>query len=124
MDGFQPFVAISLALAAIVFLTIIIRNSRQTFVTNSRIYRMMLSCGIDEESARLADRRLDLDMEDVRRRCRSCPDPEACDRWLRGEAVPSNSFCPNAARFSAVVEARRSRLLYHPARHPGRRLDY
>ena len=123
MDGLQLFVAFSLAQAAIVFLAINSRNSRQAFVTTRRISRMMLSSGIDEESARLADRRLQLDMDDVRRRCRNCPDPQGCDRWLRGEAVPGNSFCPNATRFEAVVEARRSRLLYYSDHRPGRRLD-
>ena len=122
MDGIQPLVAIALTLA-VVCLTIIIRNSREAFITNSRIYRMMLSCGIDEESARLADRRLDLDMNDIRRRCRSCPAPETCERFLRGETIPGNGFCPNVARFESIVEARRSRLLYHPAHRPGRRLD-
>ena len=53
-----------------------------------RIVRMMVACGIDEAVAKKANRNLDIDMSEVRRRCRACPEPETCERFLGGEAGP------------------------------------
>jgi hypothetical protein len=64
---------------------------------------MMLTFGLDEATARNADALLDIDMNAVRRRCRCCPSPETCERWLNGETVPGNEFCPNAPQFAAVA---------------------
>ena len=89
---------------------IVLRNRLHAVVSNRRMYRMMLTCGIDEMTARNPGQLLDIDMQDARRRCRRCPAPETCDRWLNGEAVPGNDFCPNAALFMAAAEARRCRV--------------
>ena len=96
---------------------------QQTRTVKRRIIRMMLTFGIDEETARNADALLDIDMNAVRKRCRRCPSPETCERWLNGETVPGNEFCPNAPQFAAVVQERQCRLHYDPAHRPGRRLD-
>jgi hypothetical protein len=61
--------------------------------------RMMLSCGIDDESAEHADECLSIDMNAVRTRCHNCPVTCLCDRWLGDEAVATNAFCPNAWSF-------------------------
>ena len=84
---------------------------------------MMLTCGLDEETARDPGKYLDIDMKAARKRCRRCPAPEACDRWLNGDALPGNDFCPNAARFKAAAQAGDLRVTYDPRRRPGRRLD-
>lgn len=123
MDGVGSYVTVTLALFGIVGMIIIIRNWRNAFVSNDRMYRMMLACGFDGPTARNANQLLDIDMQDARRRCRGCPAPEICDRWLNGEAVPSNDFCPNAALFMAAAEAGQCRVRYDQARRPGRRLD-
>ena len=123
MDGVGTYVTITLAIIGIAGSIVLIRHWRRATVSNRRMYSMMLACGIDEETARNADQLLDIDMKDARWRCRRCPDPEACDRWLNGEAVPGNDFCPNADRFMAAIEASRCHLLYEPKRRPGRRLD-
>jgi Family of unknown function (DUF6455) len=73
--------------------------------TESRMKRMMLSCGIDENTAADADRLLHFDVEAARSRCRHCPVTHLCDRWLDGEAVASNSFCPNAWVFLKAAAA-------------------
>lgn len=96
---------------------------QQSKAVERRIVRMMLTFGIDEQTARNADALLDLDMNAVRRRCRRCLSPETCERWLNGESVPGNDFCPNAPQFAAVVQERQCRLHYDPAHRPGRRLD-
>ena len=123
MDGIGTYVTITLAIIGIVGTIVLLRHWRQAVVSNRRMYYMMLACGIDEHTARNADRLLDIDMKDARRRCRRCPDPRTCDRWLNGEAVPGNDFCPNADRFMATVEAGRRSINYEPERRPGRRLD-
>jgi O-acetyl-ADP-ribose deacetylase (regulator of RNase III) len=84
---------------------------------------MMVACGIDESIAKKAGSQLEIDMRAVRRRCRSCPEPETCERFLGGAAVPDNGFCPNAARFSALVRPTECRIHYDPRHRPGRRLD-
>jgi hypothetical protein len=96
---------------------------RQSKVVRRRITRMMLTFGIDGETARGAEALLDIDMNAVRRRCRRCPSPATCERWLNGETVPGSDFCPNAPEFAAVVQARQCRLRYAPGHRPGRRLD-
>lgn len=96
---------------------------QQSKAVERRIVRMMLTFGIDEQTARNADALLDLDMNAVRRRCRRCPSPETCERYLNGETVPGNDFCPNAPQFAAVLETRECRLRYAPGHRPGRRLD-
>lgn len=123
MDGVESYVTVTLVIIGAAGLMIIIRNWHRAFVSNRRMYRMMLTCGIDETTARNANQLLDIDMQEVHRRCRRCPAPVICDRWLNGEAVPGNDFCPNAARFMAAAEPRRCRVTYDPARRPGRRLD-
>lgn len=123
MDGVQSYVSVALVMIGIVGMIIIVRNWRHAVVSDRRMYRMMLTCGIDETTARNANQLLDIDMQDARRRCRRCPVPDTCDRWLNGEAVPGNDFCPNAARFMAAAGAGHCRVAYDQARRPGRRLD-
>ena len=123
MESVQSYVTTSLVIVVVVGLLVSIRYLRQAIVSNRRMFRMMLTCGIDEATARNPDQLLDVDMQLARRRCRRCPAPEKCDRWLSGEAIPCNDFCPNAARFMAAAENRLYHTACDPARRPGRRLD-
>ena len=75
----------------------------KSIVADKRMQRMMLSCGIDESCIENADELLNIDMDPARSRCRNCPATELCDRWLAGECVASNSFCPNAWHFARVA---------------------
>jgi hypothetical protein len=119
----NSYITAGIAVAVLVTVLFIVYYWHRIFVSNRRIYRMMLTCGIDEDTAKYADQRLDIDMAGVRRRCRVCPVPETCDRWLNGEAVPNNHFCPNVWHFASAVRPERTRLRYNPAHRPGRRLD-
>ena len=123
MEGVQSYVTLSLAVITVVGLMMAIRYWHRMAVSNRRMYRMMLTCGIDDATARNPDELLDVDMRSARKRCRHCPAPEKCERWLNGEAMPGNDFCPNANRFMAAAEARLCRTSWDPARRPGRRLD-
>jgi hypothetical protein len=78
---------------------------RKSFARASRLQRMMLSCGIDKDAAIRTDQVLTLDMDAVRSRCRICPATDLCERWLNGEAIVTNSFCPNAWHFFAAASA-------------------
>lgn len=124
MEGAQSYVTIPLVIIAVVGLMMAIRHWHRVTVSNRRMYRMMLTCGIDDATASNPDELLDINMQQARRRCRRCPSPEACDRWLNGEAVPGNDFCPNADRFMAAAESRLCQTSWDPARRPGRRLDF
>lgn len=41
-------------------------------------------------------------MKTVRRRCRVCPAVSLCERWLAGDEVCDNAFCPNARVFNEL----------------------
>ena len=119
----NSYVTVAIYLAVFVAVTLATLRWQQTAAMKRRILRMMLTFGIDEETARNADALLDIDMAAVRRRCRRCPSPETCERWLNGETVPGADFCPNAPQFAAVVEARQRKFRFAPGHRPGRRLD-
>lgn len=123
MDFVNAYITTGIAVAVVISVLFIVHYWYKIIVSNRRIYRMMLSCGIDEDMARYADKLLDIDMDGVRRRCRVCPVPETCDRWLNGEAVPNNQFCPNVWHFVSAVENGQGELRYDPKHRPGRRLD-
>jgi hypothetical protein len=97
-------VAVCLVVIGIVIIAILRWHGSDT--PESRLKRMMLSCGIDEMTALYADNLLKLDMNAVRSRCRHCLDTDLCDRWLDGEAVAGNSFCPNVWHFTAAARSR------------------
>lgn len=123
MGGDESYVAVALVIIGATGMMVIILAWLHAVVSNRRMYRMMLACGIDEKTASNPDKLLDIDMKATRRRCRRCPAPKTCDRWLKGETVPGNDFCPNAARFVAASSAGQCRVTYDPSRRPGRRLD-
>jgi len=78
---------------------------RKSLAATRRTQRMMLSCGIDKDAAVRTDQVLDLDMDAVRLRCRNCPVTDLCERWLDGESIPTNDFCPNVWHFIAAASA-------------------
>lgn len=116
-------ITIAIYLAVFLLVTVATFRWQQSKAVKRRIIRMMLTFGIDEATARNAEALLDIDMNAVRRRCYRCPSPETCERWLNGETVPGNEFCPNAPQFAAAVQDRQCRLRYDPGHRPGRRLD-
>jgi hypothetical protein len=119
----NSYVTLAIYLAAFVAVSAVAFQWQRSKAVSRRMLRMMLTFGIDEDTARNADALLDIDMKAARRRCDRCPAPEVCERWLNGETVPGNDFCPNAAHFAAVVQARQCRVQYDPSHRPGRRLD-
>jgi hypothetical protein len=100
---FVNYFTLAIGLAVLASIAIAHLRKRKTLVTESRIKRMMICCGIKEKTALHADHLLKLDMGAVRSRCQRCPVTELCDRWLDGEAVANNSFCPNAWHFKTAA---------------------
>jgi hypothetical protein len=94
-------VAIYLAVATSLFLAIF--HWRHLLASESRLRRMMESCGVDRNTAEHADQLLKVDMHAVRDRCRHCPATGLCDHWLNEDAATSNSFCPNASVFRTAA---------------------
>ena len=119
----NSYITIAIYLAVFLVVSLGVFQWQQSRAVRQRVLRMMLTFGLDEETARHADALLDLDMASVYRRCRQCPSPDTCARWLNGETVPGNDFCPNAPAFAAAAQAREYRLRYDPGHRPGRRLD-
>jgi hypothetical protein len=106
----NSYITIAVYVVVIAGVMIAILWWRNSAASESRLKRMMVSCGIDEMSALYADNVLKLDMTAVRLRCRNCPVTGLCDRWLDGEAVAGNSFCPNVWHFTTAA-ARRNRAV-------------
>ena len=117
------YVSFAFCLAVFVVVGVAAFQWQRTSAVRRRVLRMMLTFGIDAETARNADALLDIDMSAVRRRCHRCPAPDTCERWLNGETVPGNDFCPNAPVFAAVAQTRQRRVCWNPRLRPGRRLD-
>lgn len=119
----NSYVTFAIYLIVFISISVAVFRWRRSQAVRRRVLRMMLTCGIDEHTAQNADALLDLDMRAVRRRCRRCPEPQVCERWLNGAAVPDNTFCPNAPQFAAAAPSRQCRMNYDPGHRPGRRLD-
>jgi len=103
MNNVSFYTMTAIILAVILSIIIAVRHRRESRTTESRIQRMMMCCGIKEKAALHADHILRLDMKAVRSRCRRCPVTELCDRWLDGEAVAGNGFCPNVWHFKEAA---------------------
>jgi len=95
----NSYFTVAIYLAVVVSLVLAIFHRRNSLATESRLRRMMESCGIDRETAENADQLLNIDMNVIRDRCRHCPATNLCDHWLNEEAATSNNFCPNARIF-------------------------
>jgi len=108
MNNVNYYITLAIILAGVIGVSIAAAWRRKTLTAESRMKRMMVSCGIDEQTVRYADHLLKIDMKDIRLRCRRCRDTGLCDRWLAGEAVAGNGFCPNLLRFKTAA-ARKSR---------------
>jgi hypothetical protein len=86
-------------LAATVALVFAYRNY---LAVNSerRMLSMIDSIGLDPAIASSSD--LETVMSEVRKRCRSCPSEDVCERWLTCNEKGDNDFCPNANAFAAL----------------------
>lgn len=119
----ESWVGVATGIAFLGGMAVIVGSWVRSTIIDRRIVRMMVACGIDESIAKKAGSQLEIDMRAVRRRCRACPEPETCERFLSGAALPDNGFCPNAAKFSALIQPTACRIHYDPRHRPGRRLD-
>jgi len=104
----NSYFAVAMYLVVIVGVTIGVLRWHKSVASEHRLKRMMVCCGIDEVIASNADQFLKLDMNTVRSRCRNCPVTDLCDRWLNGEAVASNNFCPNVWHFTRAADSSQS----------------
>lgn len=95
----NSYFTVAIYLAVVMGVIIGILHWYEAVATDSRMQRMMVSCGMDENTAANAGRVLKLDMLAARSRCRNCPITRLCDRWLDGEIPANNGFCPNAEAF-------------------------
>ena len=105
----NSYFTVAIYLAVITGILVAVLQWSKSIAIKTRMKRMMVSCGIDEKTAENLDRHLEMDMDAVRSRCRNCPVTDECERWLDGESIASNSFCPNAWHFAKVVGASKTR---------------
>jgi len=108
MHFVNSYFAVAMYFVVIVGIVIGVLRWHKSVASECRLIRMMVCCGIDEVIASNADQFLKLDMNTVRSRCRNCPVTDLCDRWLNGEAVASNNFCPNVWHFTTAAGSSQS----------------
>lgn len=101
----NSYFTVALALAVVGGVILAILDWYKSVASNNRMKRMMVSCGIDVQTAEKADLLLQIDMDAVRTRCRHCPVTYLCDSWLDGLAVAGNGFCPNAWIFQRAADS-------------------
>ena len=89
MDFVNSYITAALAVAVVISVIFVINYGYRIVVSNRRIYRMMLTCGIDEDTAKYADHLLDIDMDGVRRRCWACSWRRSPPRSGAGGSSPS-----------------------------------
>lgn len=65
-----------------------------------RMLTMLESVGLDPAIASSGD--LNAIMDEVRKRCRHCQSEDVCERWLKGEEIGDNDFCPNSRVFKIL----------------------
>jgi hypothetical protein len=84
-----------------VVLTLIIATRRYMAYASERRMLSMLECaGINVADISGSD--TETIMREIRQRCRTCATEDVCERWLAGEVVGGNSFCPNAKVFETL----------------------
>lgn len=99
----NTYFTVAIYLAVIVGVIIGVLHWHQAQATDNRLHRMMLSCGMDEHTAANASQVLKLDINEARSRCQNCQITVLCDRWLNGEIIANNGFCPNARYFQRAA---------------------
>jgi hypothetical protein len=65
-----------------------------------RMMSMLERVGLDPAIASSGD--TEAIMKEIRQRCRSCATEGVCERWLAGDEVRENDFCPNAKVFETL----------------------
>jgi len=97
--SFFQIIAVIAMVAATVTLVFAYRNY---LAANSerRMLSMIDSIGLDPAMASSSD--LESVMSEVRKRCRSCPSEDVCERWLTCNEKGDNDFCPNAKEFAVL----------------------
>jgi len=104
----NSYITVAIYLTLIVSVVSAMLHWHNISAADSRMKRMMVSCGLNEETVLYAEHLLKLDMDEVRSRCRNCAVADLCDRWLEGEPVGSARFCPSIWSFTAAAHARNS----------------
>ena len=67
-----------------------------------RMRAMLEAVGVDRDL--IASRDAATIMAEVRGRCRQCQSESVCERWLEGEEVGKNEFCPNRQVFEILKQ--------------------
>ena len=98
-------ISIAFLFVAVAAVLIVLFRRKLQFDSARRMYRMMARFGVYPKQFGRDDTDAGLDMKAVRRRCRSCPAEDLCERWLAGEIEGDNGFCPNAKVFDGVLKA-------------------
>ena len=77
-----------------------------------RTIQMWSRAGVAPDVTRQVD--IEAIIKDVRSRCRRCRSEGLCERWLAGQVVGDNRFCPNAQIFRGLAKTSGRAALLSP----------
>lgn len=95
---FQIIAAVIMVSAAFALLVAIRRYMASA--SERRMTSMLQRIGLDP--AIVSSNDTEAIMKEIRQRCRSCMSEDVCERWLAGEELGENVFCPNARVFETL----------------------
>ncbi len=98
MSMFQIFAAI--VMVGVAFLLFYAVRQYMADQSERRMRTMLIKIGLDPVIASSGDSQTI--MREVRQRCRTCSSEDVCERWLTGEEIGENVFCPNAEVFESM----------------------
>ena len=98
-------ISIAAIMVGVAVVFIMLLQSSHAATSARRMRGMMTRLGLDPGTVRLDDPRTMALNKEARRRCRSCPREDLCDRWLAGKVEGAGAFCPNAQTFRVLAEA-------------------
>lgn len=90
----------AVVMAGVVFTLFVALRRYMAAASERRMMSMLERVGLDPAIVASGD--TEAIMKEIRQRCRRCTAEAVCERWLVGDEVGENAFCPNAKVFEAL----------------------
>ena len=101
MSLFQIIAA--LVMVAVAFILLVEIRRYMTAASERRTMNMVKRVGLDPTI--VSSGYIKAIRKEIRQRCRSCTNKDVCERWLAGDEIGQNVFCPNAKIFESLKRA-------------------
>lgn len=98
MSMFQIMAAV--VMVGVAFILFVAIRQYMAAASERRMISMLERIGLDPDIVSSGDTKAIT--KEIRQRCRSCTSEDVCERWLAGDVVGENEFCPNAKVFETL----------------------